>query len=132
MSFNFAEVSDRIVDLNGKIGEIETAAAEKTKDLKQQVKDLEEQLLLAMTDAGVTTIKGSKSEAEIKDSVKISIADYDAFETFLYRKKALHLLQRRISDVAYREVKSSLGDKPVPGLSEFTLTKINVKPAKGR
>lgn len=130
MSFNFSEVADRIVDLESQIHEIESAAAAKTKDLKQQVKDLEEQLQLAMIDAGVKQIKGAKSEAKIDERLRVGFQDFEAFEKFCLRKKALHLFERRIASTAYREMKDSLGGKPVPGLSEFIQTKVNVKPLK--
>lgn len=130
MSFNFSEVSDRIADLNDKIKEIETAAATKTKDLKAEVKDLEDRLQLAMADAGVTTVKGASSEASIKESLRVGFQDFEAFAQFAKRKNALHLFERRIAVTAYREMKESLGNKPIPGLSEFLQTKVTVKRVK--
>lgn len=130
MSFNFAEVSDQIQELQEQIDTIETAAGSKTKPLKEKVKELEQHLLLAMQDAGLKTFKGNRSEAKVTEKLRISISDYAALETFVYRRKALFAFERRISSKAYTELKKSLGNKPIPGLSEFLQPDISVKAAK--
>ncbi|HRO59387.1 MAG TPA: hypothetical protein PKZ27_02935 [Rhodocyclaceae bacterium] len=130
MSFDFGGTADRIVELQGKIGAIMAAASEKTKAMAAEVKDLEETLFLAMRDSGLTTIKGVNAEASVKETMRVSIADYEALEKFIIRKKALHLFERRISTKAYNEIKDSLGNKPVPGLSEFLQPRISVKATK--
>lgn len=132
MSFNFSEVADRITELNDQIGEIMTAASAKTKGLSEEVKALEEQLFLAMNDAGLKKINGSNSEAVIRESLRVGFQDFEAFEKFCIRKKALHLFERRISTKAYAEMKESLGGKPVPGLSEFMQSRLSVKATKSR
>ncbi len=132
MRFNFAALSDSILDRQSKIKAIETAAAEKTKALKAEVDELEQQLLLAMQDAGLKTFKGAKSVADVKESLRISIADYEALEKYAKRntEKALALFERRISSKAYTELKESLGNKAIPGLSEFLQSKVTVKASK--
>lgn len=130
MTFNFADVADEIQSLDDEIKLIEAKAAAKTAGLKERVKELEQQLLLAMQDAGLKVIKGKKSEAKVSESLRISISDFDSFQQFVIRKKALQLFERRISSKAYTELKESLGNKPVPGLSEFLQPKLNVKAAK--
>lgn len=130
MSFDFGGTADRIVELQNKISVIMTAASEKTKAMAAEVKDLEESLFLAMRDSGLTTIRGVNAEASVKESLRISISDYEALEKFIIRKKALQLFERRISTKAYSEIKDSLGNKPVPGLSEFLQPRISVKATK--
>lgn len=130
MAFNFADVSDQIQALQEEIDVIETAAGSKTKPLKEKVKELEQQLLLAMQDAGLKVFKGQRSEAKITEKLRISISDFAALETFVLRKKALQLFERRISSKAYTELKENLGNKPLPGLSEFLQPNISVNAAK--
>ena len=130
MTFNFAEVSDQIQVLQEKIAVIEAAAKAKTSPLQEQVKDLEQQLTLAMQDAGLEEIRGKKSVAKITKKLRIGIADYAKLEAFVIRNKALQLFERRISSKAYTELKESLGNKPIPGLSEFRQPDISVKAAK--
>lgn len=130
MSFDFAGTADKILALQEKVDTIEAKAAAQTKGMKGEIKELEELLLAALTDAGMKSITGKKSVAEVKSKLRISISDFAALETFIIRKKALHLFERRISSVAYREMKESLGNKPVPGLAEFDQQSVNVKKAK--
>lgn len=130
MTFNFSDVADQIQELQEQIDIIEAAAGSKTRPLKEQVKDLEQQLMLAMQDAGLEKITGKKSEAKITKKLRISISDFAALETFVLRKKALYVFERRISSKAYTELKDQLGGKPIPGLSEFLQPDINVKAAK--
>lgn len=85
-----------------------------------------------MQDAGLKTFKGAKSVADVKESLRISIADYEALEKYAKRntEKALALFERRISSKAYTELKESLGNKAIPGLSEFLQSKVTVKASK--
>lgn len=128
MSFNFAEICDAINEKQEKIDKIKAQADAKAKPLEQEVQDLEQQLILAMQAAGLQTAKGKHSIADLKDQDVVSIKDYAQFEKFLYRQKALHLLQRRISVTAYREMRATLG-KDIPGLRKGSLPKINVRRA---
>lgn len=129
MSFNFSELCDAIQKKQEKVDAIMAKAKAQTKDMEEEIKQEEHTLLLAMQDAGLTTIKGSKSKAEIKESLRISIKDFDALAAFVKRKNAVHLFERRISVTAYREMKESLGGKEVPGLAEFAQQRILINKA---
>lgn len=130
MTFNFGELADEINEKQERVDLVEAKAAAQTKDLKLEIKDLEQRLLLAMQGAGLTTIKGAKSIADVKVSLRVSIKDFEALEKFVIRRKAIHLFERRISTVAYKELKESLGGKDIPGLGEFNQEKLNVRRAK--
>lgn len=130
MSFDFAAAAAEINKLQDKINQIHAAAEAKAEPLEADLKIKQEALQQAMLDSGLKEFKDGKSIAEIKTSLRIGIQDYAAFEQFVYRKKALHLLERRIGSVAYKELKEAAGGKPLPGLSEFQQLKLNVKRAK--
>lgn len=130
MTFDFAGVADEILELQDKVDTIEAKAAAQTKDAKVRIKELEETLLAALQDADMKSFKGSKSVAEVKESLRISIKDFEDLEKFVKRKNALYLFEKRISSTAYKELKEQLGGKPIPGLSEYTQARINVKKAK--
>lgn len=129
MAYDFAAVSDKIFALQTKVDSINAKAKAQTDPIEKEIADLEQELMLAMQDAGLKTIKGAKSAADIKESIRIGFQDFAEFSKFARRKDALHLFQRRISVPAYNELKDSLGGKPIPGLSEFVQTKISVKKA---
>ena len=123
MAENLGAIGDAIYSKNE---EIATANA-KVKELEQEKRALEERLLQGMQAAGTDIVRGAKATVSISETVRPQIADWDTLEKFVLRKKALHLFERRIASTAYRELKESLGNKPVPGLSEFTQTRLNVR-----
>lgn len=130
MSFDFAAAAAEINKLQDKINQIHAAADAKAAPFEEELKEKQEALQQAMLDSGLKEFKDGKSIAEIKTSLRIGIQDYAALEQFVYRKKALHLFERRIGSKAYNELKEELGNKPIPGLSEFNQLKLNVKRAK--
>lgn len=129
MAFDFAALCDKIFDLQAKVDKVETKAKLDTKEWKLEIDTLEQQLMLAMADGGLTMIKGKKAKAEVKESLRVSIKDFDVLQAFLIRKKWLHLFERRISVKSYEEAKQSLGGKEIPGLSEFVQQRLNVTKA---
>lgn len=123
MSVNLGELGDRIFSKSAEIAAIDA----QRKELEQEKRELENELLAAMQAAGTDIVRGTLATVSISESVKPQIADIEKLYQFVLRKKALHLFERRISATAYRELKDQLGDKPIPGLSEFTVTKLNVR-----
>lgn len=130
MKPNLGSMADAIALKLAAIEKIELAAKAKTDPLKKEVESLEELLKLAMQDAGVEYIEGKKAVAEVKEKLRVSFSDWDAFIAFAKKKDAFHLFERRIGVVAYRELKANLKGKPIPGLSEFQQTSLNVKNKK--
>lgn len=123
MAMKLGEMGDAIYDLNSEIA----AANEVVKQLDNKKRDLENELLLRMQDAGTDIVRGNKATISISATVRPQIQDFDAFSTFVIRKKATHLFEKRVSATAYREMKDLLGGKAVPGLTEFTSVRLNVR-----
>lgn len=123
MATNFGAMADALYDKAGDIAK----ANEIVKKLEGEKRDLENSLLGKMVEAGTNIVRGSKATVSISETVRPSIHDFEAFEKFIYRKKALHLFERRVAAVAYREMKESLGNKPIPGIAEFTQQRLNVR-----
>jgi hypothetical protein len=80
-----------------------------------------------MQDAGTDICRGQFATISISEVVRAKIEDWAKFEPYLYRNKKLHLMEKRISSVAYRELKESLGGKPIPGLTDYVSTRLNVR-----
>lgn len=125
MTTNLGEMGDKIYDLNAEIA----AANDKVKQLDNKKRDLENELLLRMQDAGTDIVRGKKATISISETIRPQIADFDAFTVFVHRKKAYHLFEKRVASGAYKEMKDSLGGKAVPGLTEFTSIRLNVRKA---
>jgi len=124
MSENLGELGDLIY---AKSAEIATIDAQR-KELDSERTALENRLIAAMQAAGTDTARGKVAAVSISISPKPKIDDIEALYSFVLRKKALHLFERRIAATAYREMKDQLG-KPIPGLSEFNVTRLNVRKA---
>ena len=132
MTFDFGTTIDRIQELEDKANVIMTAASSKAKPFSEEAAQLKELLEAAMNDANLAEVKGPKSgaKAKISETLRVSIEDYGALEALIYRKKLLHLFERRISTKAYKELKDSLGNKDVPGLKEFLQARLSITKAK--
>lgn len=103
------------------------AANEVVKRLDAEAREIEDELLIRMQDVGTDIVRGSSATISISENIRPQLQDWDAFSAFVQRKKALHLFERRISTTAYREMKEALGNKPVPGVTEFTQLRLNVR-----
>ena len=103
------------------------AANEVVKRLDAEAREIEDELLIRMQDVGTDIVRGSSATISISENIRPQLQDLDSFSAFVQRKKALHLFERRISTTAYREMKEALGNKPVPGVTEFTQLRLNVR-----
>lgn len=122
MAVDLGKLGDKLVGLNEEIEQ----QTEVLKGLEKKKRDLEDQLLQAMGDAGTDVCRGTLATISISETVSARIEDWAKFEQYVYRHKLLHLMYKRISSTAYREVKERLGNKPVPGLADFKSQRLNV------
>lgn len=99
-----SEVNNRLKHLNAKKAELQ----------QKVIEDMTiEGLSLARTDYGTVSIS--------KEDVA-SVKDWMEFEEYIYENRALHLLQRRVANAAYRD-ELAIHEK-VPGVEVFT--KVNL------
>lgn len=123
MAVNLGKLADQLYAKNEEIA----AANARVKELEGEKSQLENKLLSTMKDVGTDIVRGETATVSISETVRPKIDDFDAFSAFVIRKKALHLFERRIAATAYRELKDSLNGKPIPGTSEFTHERLNVR-----
>lgn len=112
-----AEADDKVAEANGALKQ---AKIEYEKVADQVFALMDEQETEAIRNKGVG-LQVSIQEREIE-----RIEDWDDFERFCLRHKALHLFQRRLSATAIREMMESLGGKPIPGVGTFKVRKLSV------
>lgn len=122
---NFGALADSLYDKNQQIA----SANAVVKDLESEKRDIENQLLGAMQSSGTNIVRGAKAAVSISETIRPQIDDFEALSKYVLRHKALHLFERRISATAFRELKDQLGGKAVPGLTEFTQVRLNVRKA---
>lgn len=123
MSTALGDLADKLHDIRAKLEKANKAVEE----IENEKRDMESQLINAMEAQSLDSFRGKYDTISITRSVKPQLVDYEAFCTFVLRKKALHLFERRISSKAYAEMKESLKGKDVPGLGEFTQVKLSVR-----
>ena len=114
---------DAAFALRAKKSELESAV----KDLAGQLADLEAELLERMQAEGQEKVATKHGSASVSTSTVADVVDWDAFLSFIYRKKYGHLLQRRVSDPAWRELQEQ-GVK-VPGTQPFHKKRIAFRAA---
>ena len=96
-----------------------------TKLIEKDIEAAETELLERLDKEGMDKATGRLGTISIGEALVGTIEDWDAFTAFLAKTKNFQLVQRRISDVAYREL---LGmGKPVPGIKPFTKRKLNLR-----
>jgi len=120
---NAGELGDALYLKNEEIGVIQA----QLKELELEKRDIEAKLLDAMQAAGTDIVRGSKATVSKSEILRAQIVDYEKLQKFVLRRKALELFERRISSKVYSELKSALGGKPIPGLVDFTQTRLNVR-----
>lgn len=95
------------------------------KDLDGQMADLEAKLMEDMEANGIDKMTGKAAGVSISTSVVANVEDWDKFLAWIYKTKNGHLLQRRVSDPAWREMTEIKG--VVPGTQPFTKKRLNLR-----
>lgn len=114
---------DKIFSLRKKKAELEAAA----KDVEGQIALLDAEVLEALEASGVEKTATKHGTVSISTSTVAQVTDWDAFLAYIYRNKYGHLLQRRVSDPAWRELVEQ--GKKVPGTTGFTKKRLNYRAA---
>lgn len=114
---------DKIFSLRKKKAELEAAV----KDVEGQIALLDAEVLESLEASGVEKTATKHGTVSISTSTVAQVTDWDAFLSYIYRNKYGHLLQRRVSDPAWRELIEQ--GKKVPGTTGFTKKRLNYRAA---
>ena len=114
---------DKVFLLRKKKAELEAAM----KDVEGQISDLDAEILEAMHVSGLEKTATKLGTVSVSTSTVAQVEDWDAFLTYIYKNKYGHLLQRRVSDPAWRELIEQ--GKKVPGTSPFIKKRLNYRAA---
>ena len=113
------------IDTMWELREKKRALEASVKDVESQIADLESKLMEDMQANGVDKMTGKHASVSITSTVVANVEDWDAFWAYIHKMKYGHLLQRRVSDPAYREL-LDLGKK-IPGTQPFTKKRLNLR-----
>jgi hypothetical protein len=112
---------DSMSDLRSKKRALEA----EVKTINGQMDALEAQLLDLMDSEGISKSTGKLCTASVSESRQFNNDDWDTFVAFMAKTKQFHLIQRRISAPAVRELWDKKG--AVPGLSQYTKREISLR-----
>lgn len=93
--------------------------------VEEKIKALEGELIARMDQEGVDKSTGKKASVAVSETVVGNITDFDALCAFVKKTGYFHLLQRRVTDTACRELWEQ--KKPIPGVEPFTRRRINIR-----
>ena len=114
-----------MIDSLWQLRENKRIAEAATKLIEKDIEAAETELLERLDKEGMDKATGKLGTISVGEALVGTIEDWDAFTAFIAKSKNFQLVQRRISDVAYREL---LGmGKPVPGIKPFTKRKLNLR-----
>lgn len=82
-------------------------------------------LMETMKHEGIEKSTGKLATVSISSTISANVVDWDAFYAYIYKNKFAHLLQKRVSDPAVRELFETKGK--VPGVEPFTKEKLNLR-----
>lgn len=95
------------------------------KDINKDIESLQWRIMQSMDAEGILQTSTEAGKVSLKESVYAKVEDWDAFGEFIYENRYLHLLEKRVAAIAYREL-LNLG-RPVPGVLPNTVRKLTFK-----
>lgn len=98
---------------------------DQSKEIAKQEHVLRLELIERLDAEGLDGGRGRKATASISRVTVPSVNDWDKFHNYIRTKKLMHLLQRRPSDAACREL-FEMG-KSIPGVEPFEKVGINLR-----
>lgn len=113
------------IDKMWDIREKKRALEASIKDLDGQLATIEAELMEDMEANGVDKMTGKHAGVSITSNTVAHVTDWDEMWKFILKTKNTQLLQRRVSDPAYREL-LEMGKK-VPGAEAFTKKRLNLR-----
>lgn len=95
------------------------------KEVEAKIEDATRLVMDTMKEQGVDKSTGKKASVSISETVVGNVTDWDELWKYIFKSKQTHLLQRRVSDPAIRELFELKGK--VPGVVPFTKQKLNLR-----
>lgn len=119
--FTLGALIDKAFDLREK----KRAAELIVKKIEAEIQELEEPLLAAADAQGLDQARGKKASLSISPITTCNVLDWNVLWPYIAKTKNFHLVQKRISDPAYREL-LELG-RLVPGTEPFSKRRLNLR-----
>jgi hypothetical protein len=95
------------------------ASQKATAALNDKYKELSEQVFQRLKEEDTTFASGVTAAAKLTDFEAPHIDDYNKFEKFVLREKALDLFNRNLNRTAYADRLKARKGRPIPGLKTY-------------
>lgn len=96
-------------------------------EIQKEFDSVSEALMSKLESEGTDKGTGKTGSVSVSTSVVAQVDDWDAFGKYVIKSNQPHLLQRRVSDAAWRELYEKKG--AVPGTSPFSKKRLNLRAA---
>lgn len=116
---------DDIIDEMVRIRDQKRVREEQIQELNKKLNDLQLKFIQRAKEAGTEYARGSLGSATIVETVVPHIDDWDAAAEWIKANDALYLLHRRISSVAWKELRD-MGEE-IPGIEPFTKVSVSLR-----
>jgi len=118
---NLQELADSLFHIKATITELN----KEVKDLTEQKTEAERELIDELNKLGLDQIRTDTATYSVKEETVPVAKDWEAIGAWVIKNNAMHLLQRRLSSVSYREF-LELGEE-IPGTEAFTKSTISTR-----
>ena len=98
---------------------------DRKKELVAEWRDLESGLLALLDSQGAKSVGTGTGTATITENILPTIKDWDVLTAYIIQNDATHLLQRRVSSAAFRELQ--LAGVDIPGVEPYTQRQISLR-----
>ena len=114
-----------VTDKMWQLREDKRVADAAVKVIELKIKELETTIFTLLDAQDTRKAEGKKASVSIGESVVGTVDDWDAIWAYIAKNKFFHLVQKRLSDPALREL-WALG-KVVPGVQPFTKRTLSIR-----
>ena len=97
------------------------------REAKRVLAETEDELMEVMRNQGLTRVSSQGLTLSINESIVPQLKAWEQFEAYVYRNRALHLLERRIHTTAWREELQTRDNTPIPGVEPWTRIRLSVR-----
>lgn len=113
------------IDALWALREIKRAKEAEIKEVDGKIADAESILFERLDAEDTNKGEGKSASVSISSATGFNITDFDLFAKYVAKTKYFHLFQRRVSEVAAREIFETKGQ--LPGLTAYTKRRINLR-----
>lgn len=99
------------------------------KDIESEYSEIEDALLAKLKAEGTDKGAGKRASVSVSTTTVGNLVDADKFFAYVKKTGYFHLMQRRLSDPAIRELMASKGS--IPGVTTFDKVRLNLRVLSG-